>query len=336
MNSNRRRSSFAALPVVLIVLLGAVALWGYGQAWGDPQTKPDAAAHRSVDLSAVSWPAVGAAAIGLNDAEVTASSDQALPMASISKVVTVLMLLEERPLQPGEVGDTIVFTADEARDYLAYRDRGQSALLVPAGTELTQYQMLEGILVGSASNFADMLVDRAWGGNGDFAAAAEAFLARENLAGITMVEPTGIDPRNTATPASLIALGRRALAHPVVAEIVAKPSIDLPGVGYVENTNDLLADPGVVGIKTGTLGGYSLLSAKDLEDDQGAPVRVFVVVLEQSDDEERYRAARHLLDQVSNLLLQERASASGSPVTDASADGIAEHPDRRLVRESVG
>lgn len=303
MNSRRRRSSYAALPVVLIVLLGAVALWGYGQAWGDPQAKPDAAAHRSVDLGSVSWPTTGAAAIGLIDGEVMASSDRALPMASISKVVTVLMLLEERPLQLGEQGDTIVFTADEDQDYLVYQDRGQSALLVPVGTALTEYQMLEGILVGSASNFADMLVDRVWSGEGDFTAAAEAFLARENLTGITMIEPTGIDPRNTATPASLIALGRRALAHPVVAEIVAKRSIDLPGVGYVENTNDLLADPGVVGIKTGTLSGYSLLSAQDLEDDQGVPVRVFVVVLEQSDDAERYRAARHLLDQVANRLL---------------------------------
>lgn len=302
MNSKRRRSSYAAFPVVLIVLLGAVALWGYGQAWGDPQAEPDASVQRSVDLSAVSWPSAGAAAIGLVDGEVAASSDQALPMASISKVVTVLMLLEERPLRLGEQGDTIVFTAHEDQDYLAYRDRGQSALLVPIGTELTEYQMLEGILVGSASNFADMLVDRVWSGRGDFTAAAEAFLARENLTGITMIEPTGIDPRNTATPASLIDLGRRALAHPVVAEIVAKRSIDLPGVGYVENTNDLLADAGVVGIKTGTLGGYSLLSAKDLGDDQGTPVRVFVVVLEQSDDEERYRAARHLLDQVANLL----------------------------------
>lgn len=302
MNSKRRRASFAALTGVLVVLLGAVALWGFGQAGSGPQAAPAAAVQPSVDLGSVSWPSVGAGAIGVNDGEVAASTDQAYPMASISKVVTVLMLLEKRPLQPGEQGDSILFTETESQDYLAYQDRGQSATLVPAGTELTEYQMLEGILVGSASNFADMLVARVWGGNGEFAAAAEEFLARQSLVGITMVEPTGIDRRNTATPTALVALGRLALSHPVVAEIVAKRSIDLPGVGAIENTNDLLGDPGVVGIKTGTLEGYSLLSAQDLVDAQGTPVRVFVVVMEQSDDTERYRSARDLLAQAANLL----------------------------------
>ena len=93
---------------------------------------------------------------------------------------------------------------------------------------------------------------------------------------MTVVEPTGMDSGNAASPSALIPLAQKALANPVIAEIVAKQSVDLPGAGHVENTNGLLADPGVLGLKTGTLDGWNLLSAKDVADRRHdrAPVRV--------------------------------------------------------------
>ena len=123
------------------------------------------------------------------------------------------------------------------------------------GGSLTQYQMLQGMLIGSAGNYTDRLVSTIWPNDRVFAAAAKTWLAKHNLAGITVVEPTGIDPANTADPASLIALARVALAEPVIAEIVRTPSVTLPGAGAVVNTNDLLTDPAVIGLKTGSLRG---------------------------------------------------------------------------------
>ncbi len=121
------------------------------------------------------------------------------------------------------------------------------------------------------------------------------------MPGITVVEPTGIDPRNTASPEALIALAKRALADPVIAEIVAKPSVELPGAGLVTNTNGLLADPGVVGIKTGSLDACNLLSAKDIVVGD-TTVRVYAAVLGQPDDATRLAASRTLYSEVEAAL----------------------------------
>ena len=84
------------------------------------------------------------------------------------------------------------------------------------------------------------------------------------------------------------------MADPVIAEIVAKPAVDLPGAGLVTNTNGLLADPGVIGIKTGSLDTYNLLSAKDVVVGE-TTVRIYGSVLGQPDDETRLAASRDAL-----------------------------------------
>ncbi|GAA4762839.1 D-alanyl-D-alanine carboxypeptidase family protein [Microbacterium gilvum] len=288
-----------ARPLRLVVLLSAVAaliaLVVGVVTWAAAAGEPEA-------LGDIRWPDSGSAAVAVADGPVVASSDDPVPMASISKVVTALMVLEERPLQPGETGGDYWFTEEWDAAYREYLARGESALKIPVGGMLTERQLLDGMLVGSACNYADILVASIWGDEAAFAEAAARFVDTHGLDGITMVEPTGIDPRNTATPAALIALGRLALAHPVVAEIVAQTAVDLPGAGIVENTNDLLADAGVVGVKTGTLEGSSLLSAKDVPDGDGGTVRVFAVVLGQPDDDARFTASRALYAQAEAIV----------------------------------
>ncbi|GGH38500.1 hypothetical protein [Microbacterium album] len=300
--SRRRRQRLArsGLFVVLAVALGAGIASFANSAVGSgvgPEQGIEAEVVRqelpSLDADRMPWPAEGSAAVAAGDGPALARSEEAAPMASITKLVTALMVLEERPLAPGEHGPDYHFVERWNNSYAEYTERGESALPVPAGGILTQYQLLQGMLMGSACNYADILVTDIWGGDEAFAAAAAVFLERHGLGGIAIVEPTGIDPRNTARPSSLIALARLALAHPVVAEIVATREVELPGAGLVENTNDLLDDPGVVGVKTGTLDGSSLLSAKDVVVG-GESVRVYVVVLHQLDDDARFAESRAL------------------------------------------
>jgi D-alanyl-D-alanine carboxypeptidase (penicillin-binding protein 5/6) len=122
-----------------------------------------------------------------------------------------------------------------------------------------------------------------------------------------------MDPRNTAGPEALVVLAQKALAHPVIAEIVAKQSVDLPGAGNVENTNGLLADPGVVGIKTGTLDAWNLLSAKDVTIGD-TTVRLYASVLGQPDDEARLAASRAIYAQL-EAELQLKPSVTANTVT---------------------
>jgi D-alanyl-D-alanine carboxypeptidase (penicillin-binding protein 5/6) len=137
---------------------------------------------------------------------------------------------------------------------------------VLAGWTFTERELLEIVLVDSAANYASSLSYWAFGSNANYAAAARRWLDARGLSGIQVVEPVALDPRNTATAADLVALGRIALADPLVAELVATKNLSMHDVGGLENTNELLGTHGINGIKTGTLDDYgaSLLFSADV------------------------------------------------------------------------
>jgi len=243
---------------------------------------------------------------------VAASSTTPIPMASVSKLVTVLMILEQMPLKVGEQGPAFAFTSRDRDTYTEYLANDESALDVPVGGSLTQYQMLQGILIGSAGNYTTRLAGAIWPSDDVFSSAARAWLDRHSLPGIRLAEPTGIDPANTADPASLVRLAQLALANPVVAEIVRTRTVDLPGAGEVTNTNDLLDDPSVVGLKTGSLERfYNLLAAKDITVGTTA-VRVYATALGQSTAEGRDQQTRRLLAEVAAEVSTPRVLPAGT------------------------
>lgn len=300
-----RRSPFR--PGVVLPFLGALALIaGYAAAtllWPlyavQPVVEKVAVADLTSPATSVAWPADGSAAVGVAgfDAAAASTTDRA-SMASITKLVTSLMILEQLPLAPGESGPEYTFDESDHDEYYDYLASDESALDVPVDGALSEYQMLQGILIGSAGNYTDRLAGTIWPNDAVFSRAAAAWLERHNLTGITVVEPTGIDPENTADPASLITLARYALANPVIAEIVRTPVVTLPGAGEVVNTNDLLSDPAVVGIKTGSLStGYNLLAARE-QTVGDATVRAYAVTLTQPSDEARDAETARLLAEV--------------------------------------
>ncbi|WP_251452396.1 D-alanyl-D-alanine carboxypeptidase [Microbacterium sp. Marseille-Q6648] len=272
----------------------------------------------------LSWPSEGSAAVAVAGAGGTvvspdaadgtlSSGDTADAIASITKVVTALVVLDEMPLPAGEDGPEFRFTYADSVDYWNYRSRGESALDVPVDGVLTQRQLLAGMLVGSANNYADRLAGNLWPSDAVFADAANEWLRAHGVPGVTVVEPTGMDAGNRASPAALITLAQKAMANPVIADIVSQRVIELPGAGRVENTNALLADEGVVGIKTGTLAAWNLLSAKDITVED-TPVRVYAAVLGQADDDARNAATRALYADVERELQTEPTVAAGSVV----------------------
>lgn len=251
--------------------------------------------------TALVWPERGAAGVSIAGIPGNATSSvDAAAMASITKVVTALAVLDELPLAPGEQGPSYSFTYSDNLDYWAYRARGESALDVPVGGSLTEYEMLEGILIGSANNYAQRLASTLWPTNAVYASAANRWLSDRGITGVTVVEPTGIDAANRGTPEGLLQLARVALANPVIAEIVAKQRTTLPGAGEIENTNELVGEDGILGIKTGTLidpDRYSLLSAKEITVDE-VPVRLYASVTGQGSDEARNDLTRALYEQL--------------------------------------
>ncbi|MCC4909323.1 D-alanyl-D-alanine carboxypeptidase family protein [Microbacterium sp. cx-59] len=260
------------------------------------------------------WPATGSAAVAVEGvAAPAASSGDVVPIASITKLVTALLVLDQMPLAPGEQGRDYQFTSADRTDFRNYRARGESSLDVPVGGSLTEYQMLQGMLIGSANNYAKRLATTIWPTDAVFAQAANDWLAQHGLSGITIADPTGINAGNTASAEALIALADRALENPVIAEIVRTPSVELPGAGVVTNSNPLLADPGVIGLKTGTLDEYNLLAAKEVAIGD-TTVRMYAAALGQPDRDTRNAATRALFAQLEQELQLRPSVAAGTVV----------------------
>jgi D-alanyl-D-alanine carboxypeptidase (penicillin-binding protein 5/6) len=284
--------------VPLATLVGLVAAYaGTTLLWPLHEVPPTVQSVEFVTTpaaaAAVTWPTAGAGAVGISGMTTAASVPDAVSIASITKVVSSLMVLDRMPLAVGEQGPEFSFTRADSVKYWDYRRSDQSSLDVPIGGVLTEYQLLQGTLMGSANNYIDRLATEIWGSEREFARAAEVWLRERGLTGITVVTPSGFDARNVATPEALVALGERAMQNPVFAEIVGTKSVDLPGAGTVVNTNAMLDDPGVVGIKTGTLVGWNLLTAKDVVIGD-TTVHLFAAALNQAGNDERLALTRSL------------------------------------------
>src|SRR5687767_15663764 len=79
------------------------------------------------------------------------------PMASVTKMMTAYIILKERPLAPGAAGPIIPITARDNARYFELILQDATALPVVAGTQFSQYQLLQGLLIPSANNFAEIL-----------------------------------------------------------------------------------------------------------------------------------------------------------------------------------
>lgn len=286
-------------------------------------------------------PAAGISALGLRDGtELLASegADEAYPMASITKIITALVVLEKYPLAAGESGPSVrMGRADEAF-YEDYYLRGAKLLRVVTGWTFTERELLEIVLVDSAANYASSLSRWAFASDANFAAAARKWLSARGLTGITVVEPVGLDPKNTATPAALVQLGRIALADPLVADLVKTTTLSMHDVGTLENTNELLGTDGVTGIKTGTLDDYgaSLLFSAEVST-LGEPVALVGAVLGSGNHNLLNQEVRTLLASVQanyhTVTLTTRDQVFGSFTTPwgDTADAIVETSESMIV-----
>lgn len=251
---------------------------------------------------AVAFPSYGASgvgALGYSGVLASAGSTDPLPIASISKVITALVVLDKYPLALGEPGPTITFGPTDVRFYNEQRAIGGVTKPVSNGLTMSQRNVLDTMLMASANNYAESVATWAFGSPEAFVEAARVWLAREGLTSTTIDEPTGVSPGNASTVPDLIELARRAIENPVIAEIVSTQTLDVPGVGLVDNRNGLLGIDGVDGIKTGTLdeAGACLLFSQDITVGT-TPVTVIGVVLDGPDHGSINAAIRSLLAEV--------------------------------------
>lgn len=313
----RVRGRVVAVPALAVVAL-AVAYIAAMLLWPLSSVEPTVTASEDTALrgvaSALTWPGEGEAGVGVAGFATAASSDEPAQMASTTKLVTALVLLDRSPLEVGDPGPSYDFDFADRQEYWTYVAQNQSALNVPDGGSLTEYQMLQGMLIASASNYADRLATDAFGSIEEYTAAANAWLADNGIDGMTVADASGFDRDNVATPAAMVALAEKAIANPVIAEIVATASAELPGAGEFENTNELLGTDGVDGLKTGSyLGSYNLVATRGVEA-QGTELELVVSVAAQPTDDDRVAEAARLLDAAAAELALPSTLPAGSAV----------------------
>jgi len=230
------------------------------------------------------WPAAGEAALFIEGAGEVGNSGgkTSVPMASTAKMMTGLLVLEDHPLALGQPGPVTTVTQADVATFIAERNQNESVLPVAVGEQLSEYQLLQGLLLPSASNYADMLAKWDLGDVPTFVNRMNARAAALGMSATHYADVSGFSPLSVSIPSDLVTLGRTAMHEAVFAEIVAQPQATLPVAGVVHNLDALLGQGGVVGIKTGHTdqGGGCFVVAADLTI-EGAPARIYGAVMGQ-------------------------------------------------------
>ena len=219
------------------------------------------------------WPTYGQAAVGTTDLGVLATSNTAMPapIASVTKLVTALAVLKQKPLPIGQQGPSITVTNDDVSVFHSYQSQGGSVVAVKVGQQISLYQALQALLIPSANNIADMLARWGFGSIDSYRDFANQFVKELGLKNTHIMDASGFSPQTTSTAHDLILLGQAAMNEPVIAEVVGQTQASFPTVGSIKSTNWLLGNDGIIGLKTGNTeeaGGCYLLAAKRIIEGQ--------------------------------------------------------------------
>lgn len=172
--------------------------------------------------------------------------------ASLAKLITVQVVLNKHPLKAGESGPTITMTADDEARYWHEVQSGGSYGRVVTGEQLTERQLIEGIMLVSANNMADSLAIWAFGSLEQYQTAATAWLKENHINETTIgIDASGLDATTTSTPTDLCQIALLAAKQPALVEIMSEPSATMPTGDVFTSTNRLLGQEGIFGGKTG-------------------------------------------------------------------------------------
>jgi serine-type D-Ala-D-Ala carboxypeptidase (penicillin-binding protein 5/6) len=201
---------------------------------------------------ALDWPTQGTAAVVIPSYGVAVSSnDEVVPIASLTKMMTAYVVLQALPLSGGASGPCFTINESALATYQHMDKTGQSAVKVAVGEVLCERDLLGGLLVHSANNYAVLLAEMAGGTVTNFVAMMNQTAAQLGLSHTHYAEPSGYDPRSVSTATEQGQLAADLMASPLVRSIVAMTSITLPVAGSVATFTPYLGVDNVIGVKSG-------------------------------------------------------------------------------------
>ncbi len=231
----------------------------------------------------LAWPANETAAVAIPSLHIFATSptQPMVPIASITKLMTTWVVLHHFPLQFGQRGPCHVVNATDMAGYRYDVATDQSNVRLVQGMTLCEGTLLRGLLVHSAGDYAHLLVELTGWSNATFIRVMNRDARVLGLRSSRYVEVTGIDSGDVSTASDQVTLAVDLMnAEPIVRDIVALPSVDLPGAGLVDSYTPFVGEGGVVGVKsgfTGAAGGCDVMAINFVVG--GASVTAYAVVL---------------------------------------------------------
>jgi D-alanyl-D-alanine carboxypeptidase (penicillin-binding protein 5/6) len=247
---NLKPGSSLTIALLLFLLLAILAPAAPAQQQQAPEASGPAAGPLAPQP--LQQPAVAAKTafmINADDGEVLYSKepDVSLPMASTTKMMTALIVMENCQNLDDEV--TISKRAAEV---------GESSIWLEEGEKLTVKQLLEGLLIQSGNDAAVALAEYQ---SGSVEAFVDLMNQRARELGLTQTHytnPHGLDdPDHYTSARDLVTLGRKIMKYPEIRQIVATTEMAIPWPGrpydrdLVSHNHLLWMSDTVTGIKTG-------------------------------------------------------------------------------------
>ena len=203
------------------------------------------------------WPAAGSAAVGVPEAGVVVLSvDQPIvPIASLTKMMTAWVALHLNPLTGQDSGPCITVTPLDVAELVHELSTNQSHVKIYEGEEICERDLLRGLLVHSANNYAHLLERLTKRSDYQFVREMNQWSVVLGLTSTHYVDASGVQPQNVSTAGDQLRLAERLMAYSeFVRATVALPSVSLPFAGIAHSYTPLVGTNGVVGVKSGRTG----------------------------------------------------------------------------------
>lgn len=254
----------------------------------------------SADAPELTAPAAYVVNLDTNIVVYDKNSDTQLQAASLTKMMTCLLLLEQYQDQL----DTITVTAPSyIYDLIWEKTTNASTADIRRGDTQTLRNLLYAMLLPSANEAAYIVADYMGGGSIDnFVAMMNDEAAAIGCTGTSFADPCGLDERNVTTAKDAYLILRALTAYDVVATVMATPSYDMgtndnyptPGTYIIQNTNKMVCNTSYYraytkGGKTGSLGEWQNFAGWHSQD--GENYISVVLNVPNSTDEEGGRPA---------------------------------------------
>ncbi len=289
---------------MLLAAGGAVAGFRLRSAPPTPLVTP--VLHRDVPVPsrtvALPWPATGQAAVAVPSLgiDVASGAEQPVPVASLTKLMTAYVILRDHPLAGHETGPTIGVTQADIDDYEHDTVSDDSNALVTPGEQLTEEQLMSGLLVHSADNYADLLARWDAGTTTAFVAKMNAAAADLGMAHSHFDDASGISAASVSTASDVLKVAALDMVNPTFASIVRMTSVTLPVAGTLSTYTPLIGLRGIIGVKSGytdAAGGCDVLGV--VRTVHGRPVLLLAAVTGQTGIQVLAQAGLHGLALVS-------------------------------------